>query len=88
MLRTTNSFEAFHSKFNSMFYSSRLNIFQFIEMLKNVQCNVYIKFTGQLSKTTRDKHLFLSPKLNAYKNGQISPFEFIKTVSFKFLSNV
>jgi len=34
---------------------------------------------------TREKHLFLSQKLNAYKNGQISRFEFIKTVSFKFL---
>lgn len=90
MLRTTNSCEAFHSKFNSMFYSSHPNIFQFIEVIKNVQCDVYIKIrsTGLLSKITRDKYLFLSHKLNAYKNGQISRFEFIKTVSFKFLPNV
>ncbi|KAE9534405.1 hypothetical protein AGLY_008495 [Aphis glycines] len=82
MLRTTNSCEAFHSKFNSMFYSSHPNIFQFTEMIKNLQCDVYIKIKSsvQLSKTTREKHLFLSQNLNAYKNRQISRFEFIKTL--------
>jgi len=72
ILRTTNSCEAFHSKFNSMFYSSHPNIFQFVEVIKNLQCEVYIKIrsNGQLSKTTQEKHLFLSQKLNAYNNGQ------------------
>jgi len=90
MLRTTNSCEAFHSKFNSMVYSSHPKIFQFIEVIKNLQCDVYIKIRsdGQLSKTTLEKHLFLSQKLNAYNNGEISRFEFIKTVSFKCLPNM
>jgi len=73
-----------------MYYSSHPNIFQFTEVIKNLQCDVYIKIrnSGQLSKKTREKHLFLSQKLNAYKNGQISRFEFIKTVSFKFLPSM
>lgn len=68
-------------------YSSHPNIFKFTEIIKNLQCDVYITIRSslQLSKTTREKHLFLSQKLNAYKNGQVSRFEFIKTVSFKFL---
>lgn len=59
-----------------MFYSSHPNIFQFTEVIKNLQCDVYIKIisSGQLSKTTREKQLFLNQKLNAYKNGQISRF--------------
>ena len=90
MLRITNSCEALHSKFNFMFYLSHPNIFQFVEVIKNLQCVVYIKIrsSGQLSKTIREKHLFLSQNLNAYKNVQISRFEFIKTMSFKFLPNV
>jgi len=62
MLGTTNSCEAFHSKFISMFYSSHLNIFPFMEVIKNWQCDVYIKIrsNGQLSKTTLEKYLFLS----------------------------
>jgi hypothetical protein len=40
--RTTNSSEAFHSKFNSYFYSSHPNIHQFINFLKSFQMNTYV----------------------------------------------
>jgi AAA+ ATPase superfamily predicted ATPase len=43
LMRTTNACESFHSKLNSMFYSSYSNIFQFLEVLKNIQIDVYIK---------------------------------------------
>jgi hypothetical protein len=43
IIRTTDSCEAFHSKLNSMFYSEHPNIFQFIDVLKNVQKVTYIK---------------------------------------------
>jgi len=43
-MRTTNACESFHSKLNGMFYSSYSNIFQFVELLKNVQTDInYIK---------------------------------------------
>jgi hypothetical protein len=35
--RTTNCCESFHSKFNSCFYSAHPNIFQFMDVLKEVQ---------------------------------------------------
>jgi hypothetical protein len=41
--RTMNINEVFHSKFNSMFDSVHPNIFQFIDVLKNVQKYIYIK---------------------------------------------
>lgn len=40
--RTTNACEAFHSKFNSSFYSSHPNIYQFIDVLKSFQINTYV----------------------------------------------
>jgi len=56
----TNSCETFHSKFNSIFFSSHSNIFKFTEVIKNLQCDVYIKIRnfGQLSKTTRETIYF------------------------------
>lgn len=46
------------------------NIFQFTEVVKNLECDVYIGIssTGQISKMTREKHSFHSQKLNAYTN--------------------
>lgn len=40
--RTTNNCESFHKKLNSSFNSSHPNIFHFIEILKNMQCDMYI----------------------------------------------
>lgn len=60
------SCEAFHSKCNS--------IFHFL-------CDIYIKMksTETLSDDAWKKKI-INQKLNAYKNGQNSKFEFIKTV--------
>jgi hypothetical protein len=41
--RTTNYCESFHSKFNRNFYSAKPNIFQFIDVLKEIQIEVYVK---------------------------------------------
>lgn len=46
--------------------TSNPNIFQFIEMIKNLHCEVYIEIRSTRQKTTREKHLFLSQKLNAF----------------------
>jgi len=40
---TTNSRKSFHSKLNGIFYSSNPNDFQFLEVLRNIQTNIYIK---------------------------------------------
>ena len=54
--RTTNSYEAFHSKCNGMFYSAHPNIYKFIDVLKNVQKDTYIKIrsSSQIKKIRRD----------------------------------
>jgi hypothetical protein len=43
---TTNAFESFHFHFNSSFYTTVPNIFMFIEKLKKIQIEVYIKLNS------------------------------------------
>lgn len=41
--RTTNACESFHSRFNTSFYKTHPNIFQFITVLLDFQNETYIK---------------------------------------------
>jgi hypothetical protein len=57
-----NACESFHSHFNFSFYTTHPNIFIFIEKLKEIQIEVYIKldsinepFKFQNSKTKKKK---------------------------------
>lgn len=90
IIRTTNSCESFHSKFNSMFYTSKPNIFQWLEALKNVQCDIYIKLRSSLKprKEKLEKEEFLQQKMFLYKNGALSRLDFVKEVSYKFLPKI
>lgn len=85
--RTTNSCESFHSKFNAMFYCSRPNLFQWLEALKNVQCEIYIKLRSSIkpAKKTLDKERYLRENMLLYKNGSLSRLDFIETMSKMFL---
>lgn len=88
--RTTNSCEAFHSKFNGMFYSAHPNIYKFIDVLKNVQKDTYIKIrsSSHKKKIRREicqKQEFLRKEMIKYDVNEITRFDFVKTVSFKFL---
>ena len=90
--RTTNSCEAFHSKFNGMLYSAHPNIYKFIDVLKNVQKDTYIKIrsSGQIKKIRREiyeKREFLRKQMIKYDVNEITRFDYVKTVSFKFLPN-
>jgi len=89
IIRTTNSCEAFHSKFNSMVYSAHPNIFQFIDVLKNVQKKTYIKKRNIHVIKNRQlmvcqKEGYLRQKMAKYDSGQLTGLNYIK-VSFKFL---
>jgi len=47
--RTTNCCESFHGKFNAEFTSARPNIFNFMEILKQIQADTYnFIFANQL----------------------------------------
>lgn len=58
-IRTTNNCEAIHRKLNSLLNSSRPNIFNFIKVLKNIQCETYnyinLQSHGEKSRTTVEK---------------------------------
>ncbi|KAF0708341.1 Uncharacterized protein FWK35_00034753 [Aphis craccivora] len=84
--RTTNSCESFHSKFNGMFYSAHPNIYKFIDVLKNVQKDTYIKIRSSNVKYTCVKQEFLSREMIKYDVNEITRFDFVKTVSFKIFT--
>ncbi|KAF0710464.1 Uncharacterized protein FWK35_00035451, partial [Aphis craccivora] len=89
-VRTTNSFEAFHSKCNTLFYSAHLNIiFVFIDVLKNIQKDIYIKLRSTHLNTHRtniiEKETFIRNAMKRLKEKQIDKLEFIQIQSYKFL---
>jgi len=72
-MRTTNHCESFHKKLNSSFNSSYPNIFNFIDILKNMQCDTYITLRSQGTKSEKmtDKETLIHDKmyeLQAKKN--------------------
>jgi len=72
-----------------MFYNAHPNIFQFIDTLKRLQTDIYIKqrSTHSKSRTTSiiNKEQFLKQAMADFQSKKISRFEFIKPLSFKFL---
>lgn len=86
-VRTTNSCESYHSRLNRRFYSPHPNIFNFIDELLEVQSETQIKLrsTNQKKKSTLDKEQNLREQMTKYANNYITRFEFIKSVSMKFL---
>jgi AAA15 family ATPase/GTPase len=89
IMRTTNSCEAFHSKFNALFYSTYPNIFVFIDVLKNVQKDTYIKLRSTHLNTRRTniikKETFIRNTMKRLEENQIDKFEFIQILSYKYL---
>lgn len=89
--RTTNACESFHSKFNSLFYNPHPNIFQFLEVLKNIQIDTYIKIrsSSQPKKVYRralqERQQFVNRKIEQLRQNEISRLEFVKYMSYKFM---
>lgn len=89
--RTTNGCESFHSKFNESFYMSHPDIFKFIDVIKDVQLNTYIKIVSvhldhSFKKNKyKKKHDYVANLINLYKTKQISRFDFVKTVCQQYV---
>lgn len=87
--RTTNSCESFHSKLNSMFYSAYPNIFQFVEILKNVQTDVYVKIrSSNVTKKRREvleKEDYINDIMHQFQNKMLTRLEFIEKLAYKNL---
>lgn len=85
---TTNACESFHSHFNSSFYSTHPNIFIFIEKLKEIKIETYIKINSikepfkYQNSTTKNKPEKLETIINQYKNGEISINRYVSKISY------
>lgn len=87
---TTNACESFHSKFNAFFYTAHPNIFQFLQILKDCQKDVYIKLNSvnlkkHLRRVVKEKKDFIEKKILEFESGRITRFQYVKAVSFKSL---
>lgn len=88
--RTTNACESFHAHFNSQFYSSHPNIYVFLDVLKNIQTDVYIKLNSLdlpvsvNNKRYRMRLQYLNSLVNKYQSKEINRFDFVKCASFYF----
>ncbi|KAE9536151.1 hypothetical protein AGLY_007374 [Aphis glycines] len=88
--RTTNACESFHSAFGKYFYSAHPNIFVFLEVLKLIQVQTYIKINSiqkenkiQNSKYKKQK-TNIDDHISRYKNGTINMFRFVKSISHHY----
>lgn len=86
---TTNCCESFHGKLNSEFTSAHPNIFLFMETLKSIQCETYVKLrsVNKRNKTKKQQKAqdYIKKCMEDYKNKTITRVEYVKKVSFKFM---
>ncbi|KAK7576516.1 hypothetical protein V9T40_012802 [Parthenolecanium corni] len=87
--RTTNNCESFHSKLNSSFYNSHPNIYHLIDVLLDIQTDTYIKCRSKAHcrgrKKICDKEAFIREQMTKLEQGQLTRFQFVKILCFKFL---
>lgn len=87
--RTTNACESFHSQFNKNFYSPHPDIYRFLDVLKEVQLDTYIKINSVhepvACKNVKygKRHEYVGNLVNVYKNNGISRFDFVKTICYQ-----
>jgi len=67
MYRTTNACESFHSKFNSLFYTSHPSLYKFLEILKQCRTDAKIKIQSivctpwETTKQIHKKKIYTNP---------------------------
>ncbi|KAE9522740.1 hypothetical protein AGLY_016849 [Aphis glycines] len=83
--RTTNAVEFFHSHFKNNFYMTHPNIHNFLNVLLQLQSEVYIKIrsigTIQTRKRTLVRKNFILNEIKKYKEGEKTRFEYVQSVS-------
>lgn len=88
--RTTNACESFHSRYNSQFTSPHPSIFIFINVLKNIQTEVYIRLNSiHLKNNTKNLYFkkrreALDKALELYNTRKISRVQFLKIASHHY----
>ena len=87
--RTTNGCESFHAKFNGYFYTSHPNVYNFIDMLKNIQSDTYIKLRSTNDSKKNKKLLaqeqHLREEMIKFMNKKYTRLQYIERISKNFL---
>lgn len=87
--RTTNAYESFHSKFNSLFYSHHPYINIYFEIIKKIQIDTKILITTATQKAKKKKGptnnsiTFIEENINKFQTNQILRIEFVIIIAFK-----
>jgi hypothetical protein len=91
-LNTTNDCESFHAVLKSSFYHYHPQIFNFLEVLKDIQADTYIKICtarsgisggGGGERETEMNDNYIQKMVKEYSEGRISRFQFVKAVAYK-----
>jgi hypothetical protein len=87
--RTTNCCESFHSQFNRHFYSPKPNIFQFIDVLKEIQILKNVCKTSKYRKSSGHK---IYSKTSTHQNwdgkmkkNEITRIQYLTNICYTFL---
>jgi len=85
---TTNVCESFHSRLNGMFNCSHPNIYNFIDILKDIQINTNIKIRSKevikMKKTTIQKTFFLRQEMLKYQNKKFQDLNSLRAYQINF----
>lgn len=85
---TTNGCESFHSKFNSLFYAPHPNLYVFLDVLKNIQIDTYIKLNSAhvpkhiTNKNYKTRLANLADNIELYNKNKITMLNFVQRASF------
>jgi hypothetical protein len=87
-VRTTNAAESFHSHLNAQFYTSRPNIYLFVDVLLRVQTGTYITInsckTMRVNKRESEKIAKFMSLYTQLQCGEISRKTYLQTLSYQF----
>lgn len=90
LTRTTNACESFHAKFNSNFYHSHPNLYEFVEVLIQFQVSTYVSMRSAIqnislkkNKGSLEKQKYIQRAIDDFKVQKISMEKFVTTVSHK-----
>lgn len=76
-----NNCKSYHSKFNSCFYKGHPHFYQFIDIILEVQSEIYIKIRNSSTKKSKiilEKEIFIREIMNKYSNNHIIKYHFVK----------
>lgn len=84
---TTNACESFHSKFNSLFYSTHPDIYTTIDVLKTFQSEIYLKINGISKRPYKRKHVLekqerIEKWINLFQTGKCTRIEYVRNISY------